>query len=341
MTKYRNYRNKMEMFLASRKGRRFLHIAYSWGAAVVILGALFKLLHLPFGNQMLFIGMMTEFFVFFLSGLEKPQEQYKWEQVYPELLSINPMDREEMANRRAYLAHKAKEAHERVATLQEESDTSSSFNEVDELSHASLAGSKEGRGVSPLREVTSEEDIEKLSHSISRLNEAVERLATLGELSASTLENSSTILAQQESLGKETIEYKERLTSLNKTMGDLHRVYESQLSDITNQVQAIDEINQRLDQIRYAYQSSQMDSETFRRENSEMVHRLRDLNQVYARLLDAMTINMASMPAPSYRESAYPPQGTYYRPMQGGESYSQDPRAYNGGSPQEELRHRS
>lgn len=61
MGHYRRYKNILEMYLASHKGRRLLNIVYSWGAAVVILGALFKLLHLPMGNEMLFVGMITEF----------------------------------------------------------------------------------------------------------------------------------------------------------------------------------------------------------------------------------------------------------------------------------------
>ena len=76
---------KLSLFLASRRGKKILNVAYSWGAAVVIVGALFKLLHWSFGDQMLFVGMMTEFLVFFISGFEQPEETYKWEQVFPEL----------------------------------------------------------------------------------------------------------------------------------------------------------------------------------------------------------------------------------------------------------------
>ena len=50
-------------------GQTFLNYAYSWGASIVILGALFKLTYLPGGNLMLFIGMGTEVVVFFLSAL--------------------------------------------------------------------------------------------------------------------------------------------------------------------------------------------------------------------------------------------------------------------------------
>lgn len=62
----------LQNWLNSKRGQIFLNYAYSWGAAVVILGALFKLTHLDGANLMLFIGMGTEVVVFFLSGFESP-----------------------------------------------------------------------------------------------------------------------------------------------------------------------------------------------------------------------------------------------------------------------------
>ena len=56
----------------SVSGQTFMNYAYSWGAAVVILGTLFKLTHLPGANVMLFIGMGTEVFVFFISAFDRP-----------------------------------------------------------------------------------------------------------------------------------------------------------------------------------------------------------------------------------------------------------------------------
>ena len=60
------------MYLASEKGKRVLNFCYSWGASIVIIGALFKLLHLPYGNQILFVAMTVEALVFFISAFEKP-----------------------------------------------------------------------------------------------------------------------------------------------------------------------------------------------------------------------------------------------------------------------------
>ena len=53
------------MFLSSERGKRVLNFLYSWGASIVILGALFKLLHIPYANQILFVAMITESIVFF------------------------------------------------------------------------------------------------------------------------------------------------------------------------------------------------------------------------------------------------------------------------------------
>lgn len=63
---------KIQDYLDSPKGRILLNYLYSWGAAVVILGALFKLTHIKGANLMLFIGMGTEVLVFFISGFERP-----------------------------------------------------------------------------------------------------------------------------------------------------------------------------------------------------------------------------------------------------------------------------
>ena len=71
------------MYLASEKGKRVLNFCYSWGASIVIIGALFKLLHLPYGNQILFVAMTVEALVFFISAFEKPFNEYHWGRSVP------------------------------------------------------------------------------------------------------------------------------------------------------------------------------------------------------------------------------------------------------------------
>ena len=75
MGKYKRYKNSIEKFLSSDKGQRFFNFAYSIGAAIVIWGALFKILHLPGGSLLLSIGMGTEVLVFFISAFDLPSRQ--------------------------------------------------------------------------------------------------------------------------------------------------------------------------------------------------------------------------------------------------------------------------
>ena len=70
----------------SYKGKTVVNIVYSAGASVVIVGALFKILHWPGASQVLMIGMFTEAFLFLIGTLEHPHPEFHWENVFPQLL---------------------------------------------------------------------------------------------------------------------------------------------------------------------------------------------------------------------------------------------------------------
>ena len=75
---------RLQNWMDSVPGQTFLNYAYSWGAAIVILGALFKLTHIQGGNIMLFIGMGTEVVVFFLSAFDRPFDRNEVGKELPE-----------------------------------------------------------------------------------------------------------------------------------------------------------------------------------------------------------------------------------------------------------------
>lgn len=76
-------------FLESKKGKNVMAKLYGIGAAVVILGALFKIQHWTGADEMLIIGLGTEAIIFFFSAFEKPHAEYDWSLVYPELAGMN------------------------------------------------------------------------------------------------------------------------------------------------------------------------------------------------------------------------------------------------------------
>ncbi|APG65194.1 gliding motility protein GldL [Tenacibaculum todarodis] len=69
----------------SKSTKKLFNMAYGIGAAVVILGALFKILHWPYGNEVLMVGMIVEAIVFFISAFEPVEDDLDWTKVYPEL----------------------------------------------------------------------------------------------------------------------------------------------------------------------------------------------------------------------------------------------------------------
>jgi len=78
----------MASFFESKTGKNIMAKAYGIGAAIVILGALFKILHWPFANEMLIVGMGVEAVIFFVSAFEPIHEEWDWSLVYPELAGM-------------------------------------------------------------------------------------------------------------------------------------------------------------------------------------------------------------------------------------------------------------
>ena len=74
-----------QSFLSSPKGKKIVGYAYGFGAAIVIVGALFKILHLPGAAVVLTLGMGTEAILFALSAFEDPHKEYHWDLVFPQL----------------------------------------------------------------------------------------------------------------------------------------------------------------------------------------------------------------------------------------------------------------
>ena len=80
-------------FFESKQFKKIMAYVYGWGAAVVIIGALFKIMHWPGANLMLILGLGTEALIFFISVFEPMHAEYDWTLVYPELAGIEPSEK--------------------------------------------------------------------------------------------------------------------------------------------------------------------------------------------------------------------------------------------------------
>lgn len=343
MGKYRRYKNRVEMFLSSEKGKRVLNFLYSWGASIVILGALFKLLHLPYANQILFVAMITESIVFFISAFEHPSKEYHWEDVFPVLNSKNPMDRPD------FTGTPISDMINSEANV-EDDDEGVTVNPVIAGSRKAASG---GLSIAGQLDV-SEEDTKNLSESIKKLSGAAEQISKMAELTEATqhyltqlsgmshqmerfsqvtnsltdvsdtlLNSYRSITDNSDGISQNSRGYVQQMELLNRNVSGLNSIYEIQLKTISSQIESIDHINSGLMRIREMFDGSVADSSVFRNETEKMTRQLAELNQVYSRLLQAMTVNMgyqASAPAqqPAYQApQPAPAQPGYAAPQPG------------------------
>ena len=367
MGKYERYKNRFEMFLSSEKGRRILTICYSLGASVVIIGALFKIVHLPNANLILTIAMVFEAGVFAISAFERPSSDYQWEDVFPVLKSKNPLDRPDFVTGVGMNGDTMVDG------------TAGGTVVIGDLSGAYPGGSggeQMGGGVygkggmaiqapppTPQELVDtsmaamgldiSEQDAELLAESIKKLNSAAEQIAkmadltevtqsyidkisavsqnldkfseitgSLGEVSDSLINSCNVISGKTESGAEEAPKsYVANMSKLNDNLSGLNNFFETQMTGVRTQMDTIFHINAGLSRIRDLYDSSVVDSAAFRNENERMAQLLSQLNLVYSRLLQAMTVNgqAGGYPPPSngYQQppyqGGYPPQAGGYR----------------------------
>lgn len=347
MGKYRRYKNRLEMFLSSEKGKRVLNFLYSWGASIVILGALFKLLHIPYANQILFVAMITESIVFFISAFEHPTKEYHWEDVFPVLKSKNPMDRPDFTG---------KPISDMINSEANVVDDDTSVSVNPSMVSAGRKATAGGLNIAGQLDV-SEEDTKKLSESIKKLSGAAEQISKMAELTEATqnylqqlsgmsrqmerfsqvtnsltdvsdtlLNSYRSITDNSDGINQNSRGYVQQMELLNRNVSGLNSIYEIQLKTISSQIESIDHINNGLMRIRDMFDGSVADSSVFRNETEKMTRQLAELNQVYSRLLQAMTVNMgyqAPAPAPAYQAPAQAPAQPGYTAQAPAQGYQQ------------------
>lgn len=201
-------------FFVGEKGQRLFNYAYSIGASIVILGALFKLLHAPMADFILIIGMGTEAVIFFLSAFDEPAKDYKWEKVYPELDIPNE---EEAAIARL---ERIKEGVNTDAPV-----AASSVTATPSVNTASAANSIVASNIVPLNVNTEEvndatqkyvEQLKSISEQMTALNRSVQGLDAIYEVQ---LKSASSQLGSVEQVTEQTKQLVQNLQQLNELYG--------------------------------------------------------------------------------------------------------------------------
>lgn len=248
MTQYSKYNfiYHLQKWMDSVPGQTFLNYGYSWGASVVILGALFKLTHLPGANIMLYFGMGTEVIVFFLSAFDRPFDKTDDGRELPTHVTEEYLEGKEEVVERPVAAPQAQpSAAENIA--QSVQQAMPSANDI-----AAAVVGQQSKAIADAQQQTPEM-VEAQTNYVSALQNLTEMLDKVN--------------AQSQRLTRDS----EEMENLNRTLTGIAKVYEMQLKSASQQIGTIDQIN---DQTR------------------KMAQQIEQLNSIYARMIEAMTVNM-------------------------------------------------
>ena len=292
---------KVQNFLITYEGKTVLNFLYSWGAAIVILGALFKLTHLPGANLMLYIGMGTEVFVFFISAFDKPAKTYRWESVFPGL---------EITGKEAKIKNESlslqEDESERMNDSAENIIASAENNPIYSTQDSPNIGG--GASVVYLGGGTNAGEGYQASENAEMPKETspLESTQTSTELNGRTNLGGGTAIIggfmgnpvptiPVEDLEEGTRNYLERLKEMTETIGRLNE----QLASFTYDPDQMEGVNRHISGLNAIFElqlrsaSRQGGSvDKVHEQTEKMAAQIEELNKVYARMLQAMTANM-------------------------------------------------
>ena len=281
---------RLQKWMDSVPGQTFLNYAYSWGASIVILGTLFKLTHLPGANLMLFLGMGTEVLVFFLSAFDRPfdktadgrdipthiTEEYleTGKVTYDTNNSVagsqpvsgsHPVCGDAVVVGQPIVFAPGATASQGIASAAtSEGTVSSPVSAAASSVSASSSDDKDAdvavqqpvagstAWVGGQQQITPEME-EAQNNYVEELKKLVETLEKVNEQSSRLTRDS------------------EEMENLNRTLTGISKVYEMQLKGASQQIGTIDQINEQ---------------------SRKMAQQIEQLNKIYTRMIEAMTVNM-------------------------------------------------
>ena len=210
-------------------GKKAMNFAYGMGAAVVIVGALFKITHFEIGpltgTLMLSIGLLTEAFIFALSAFEPVENELDWTLVYPELANGTPNP-----NRKP----KAESASEAQGLLSQKLDTMLKEAKIDGELMASLGNSiknfeSAAKGIAPAAD-----GIAATKKYSDELSMAAAQMEALNSLYKVQLESASRNAEANKEIAENAAKLKEQMQSMTANISSLNNVYGGMLSEMSN-----------------------------------------------------------------------------------------------------------
>ena len=291
----------------SYQGKNITNIVYSVGASVVIIGALFKILHWPGASQVLMVGMFTEAFLFLIGTLEHPHPEFHWENVFPQLL--------EYGTKPELLEEKSHQARPTLLGAGVAGGAVAATNGIGAVAGAPVAGAPAGPKVPSLKD----EDLKALKDGIADLAKTATQFAELGKVAqtgvklgekleaaeaateaystkmsaagaavdsytAATAELAKSytqVSADMKSVADETKAYKQGVTDMGQKLASLNSVYELQLQAVNAQSEA--------QKAATASAKEAAEAQAAFAAGTKQLHKqVADLNAIYGNMLNAL-----------------------------------------------------
>lgn len=285
----------LQKWMDSVPGQTFLNYAYSWGASVVILGTLFKLTHLPGANIMLFAGMGTEVFVFFISAFDRPFDKTQEGRDLPTHIDEEEIDREEAEAEAAYnagvqgsviIGGGAAGTGAGVAGSGAgvsgggtiiigggaASAAASATAPASEGAAQTIAGGTQT--VAGAAQTVVSPEAAQTAAAAAELAANHEVAMQLADAQANYLDELKRLTETLQKVSDQSVRLtrdSEEMENLNRTLTGICKIYEMQLKGASQQIGTIDQINEQ---------------------SKRMAEQIEQLNGIYARMIEAMTVNM-------------------------------------------------
>lgn len=285
----------LQKWMDSVPGQTFLNYAYSWGASVVILGTLFKLTHLPGANIMLFAGMGTEVFVFFISAFDRPFDKTQEGRDLPTHIDEEEIDREEAEAEAAYNAGVQGSVIIGGGAAGSGTGVAGSGAGVSGGGTIIIGGgaaSAAASATAPASEGTAQTiaggtqtvaggtqtvvspEAAQTAAAAAELAANHEVAMQLADAQANYLDELKRLTETLQKVSDQSVRLtrdSEEMENLNRTLTGICKIYEMQLKGASQQIGTIDQINEQ---------------------SKRMAEQIEQLNGIYARMIEAMTVNM-------------------------------------------------
>lgn len=277
---------------ASPKTKRFIGAIYSLGASVVIIGAMFKILHLPGASITLGLGMVTEAFLFFIGVFDKPLPEYHWHNVFPQLLKeeAEPLDVKDMD-----LGGKTKGNDQGLNNI----------SQAPALTALEMENLKSG-----IRNLAQSADqltsLSAIASSSARLGQSMDAASKAAEdyvASQSNLTSSYAAIADRmTAVADGAAAYARNIEATNGVLSSINSVYELQLQNVKKQTElfgqqgqqlaaasaGLDKVSAEVAKLQQATAAAAAEGAKYQAGVAQLQQQIADLNKVYGNMLNAL-----------------------------------------------------